>query len=127
VIPEPVRFDGDVAVVKAGELLQIDFLWRSLRDHPGVFTVSVDLEDERSRTLVSRDSEPVDRMYPSWMWSAGELIRDQLRLPIPSRAQPGRYRLSVILLERGRPVPLLDAAGWPAGGYARLVDVDIVR
>ncbi|MDP8923708.1 MAG: hypothetical protein M3O34_12610, partial [Chloroflexota bacterium] len=126
-VPEPVRYRGDVALIESGETLQLDLLWRSLRDYPGVFTVSAKLEDERSVTWASRDSEPVDRMYPSWMWSAGELIRDQLRMPIPDKTPAGRYRLSIILLERGRPVPLLDASGWPAGGFAKLIDVQIQR
>ena len=124
-VPEPVKYIGDVAQIDAGETLQLDMLWRSLRDHPGVFTVSAKLEDEKNVTWAARDSEPVDRMYPSWMWSDGEAIRDQLRMPIPEKAPPGRYRLSVILLERGRPVPLIDARGYPAVGFARLLDVQI--
>ena len=127
VVPQAMKYTGDVAVIEAGETLQLDMLWRSLRNHPGVFTVSAELEDERSKTWASRDSEPVDRMYPSWMWSEGEAIRDQLRIPIPENAPAGRYRLNVILLERGRPVPLLDERGYPAGGFAKLIDVQVQR
>ena len=126
-VPQAVKYSGDVALIEAEETLQLDLLWRSLQDHPGVFTVSAKLQDESSKTWASRDSEPVDRMYPSWMWSDGELIRDQLRMPIPEDTPAGRYRLSIILLERGRPVPLLDSRGYPAGGFAQLIDVEIQR
>ena len=72
-----------VATLPAGETLQVDLLWRSLQDHPGVFIVNVTLDDDQGFRWATREVEPVDRMYPSWMWSADEVIRDQVRLEIP--------------------------------------------
>ena len=125
--PLPVQADptAGAAQARAGETLQIDLLWRSLRAHPGRFTVSASLEDEQGFKWAVRDSEPVDRMYPSWMWAADEPVRDQLRMPIPAETPPGRYRLHLKLLEDGRPLSVLDASGSPAGGFARLIDVEL--
>ena len=47
-LPVPVTTPVDgagaspVATLPAGETLQVDLLWRSLQDHPGVFIVNVD-------------------------------------------------------------------------------------
>ena len=98
-----------VATLPAGETLQVDLLWRSLQDHPGVFIVNVTLDDDQGFRWATREVEPVDRMYPSWMWSADEVIRDQIRLEIPPEVPPGRYQLNVKLFDRGRPLPTLDA------------------
>ena len=110
------------ADLRVGETLQVDLLWRSLRAHPGRFTVSVSLEDELGRAWATRASEPVDRMYPSWMWSGNEQVRDQLRMPVPAEPPPGRYQLRPALLEQGRPVPI-QAAAVPPTTCARPADV----
>ena len=85
------------------------------------------LDDDQGFRWATREVEPVDRMYPSWMWSADEVIRDQIRLEIPPEVPPGRYQLNVKLFDRGRPLPTLDARRLPAGTQAKLIDVDILR
>ena len=127
--PMPIEVDpqAGLARARAGETLQVDLLWRSLRAHPGRFTVSASIHDEHRFRWASRDSEPADRMYPSWMWSADEMIRDQLRLWIPPEAPPGFYQLSLRVLENGRPLAVLDGQGRPVGGAAQLLDVDLSR
>jgi hypothetical protein len=127
--PRAVETSGSpaVATMPAGETLQIDLLWRSLLDHPGVFIVNATLDDEQGFRWAYRETEPVDRMYPSWMWSANELIRDQIRLEIPAEVPPGRYLLNVKLLDRGRPLPVTDAGGVVRGTQSTLIPVDIQR
>jgi hypothetical protein len=125
--PIEIRRRTGLPQIRPGETLQLDLLWRSLFDHPGRFTVSAMIEDEAGTRWASRDSEPVDRMYPSWMWAANEQVRDQLRIEIPSRAPVGRYLLRLRLLENGRPLPVLDAAGSPAGGTATLLEIELAR
>ena len=85
------------------------------------------LDDDQGFRWATREVEPVDRMYPSWMWSGDEVIRDQVRLEIPPEVPPGRYQLNVKLFDRGRPLPTLDARGLRAGTQAKLIDVDILR
>jgi hypothetical protein len=66
-------------------------------------------------------------MYPSWMWSENETIRDLIRLEIPPEVPPGKYILNVKLFDRGRPLPVLGKDGLPAGTQAKLIDVEITR
>ncbi len=110
---------------RAGETLQIDLLWRSLADHPGRLAVSASLEDDEGYRWANRDSEPVDGMYPAWMWSAHEAVRDQLRMRIPPETPAGRYRLRLKLLENGRPLAVTDHSGTPVGATATLIQVNL--
>src|SRR5262249_18304038 len=66
----PITGDPPVARFPAGETLQLDLLWRALIDHPGVYIVSAELDDEHGFRWAVQDGQPDDRMYPSWMWSA---------------------------------------------------------
>jgi hypothetical protein len=127
--PQAIPIEGEPPVAKlpAGETLQLDLLWRSLIDHPGVYIVSAELDDERGFRWALQDGQPDDRMYPSWMWSANEQIHDQYRMMIPAETPPGRYVLAVKLFDRGQLVPVLDGSGNPAGGQAKLIAVDITR
>jgi hypothetical protein len=127
--PEPVQVGGSpaVATMPAGETLQLDLLWRSLQDHPGVFIVNATLDDEQGFRWAYRETEPDDRMYPSWMWSADEPVRDQIRLEIPAEVPPGRYLLNVKLLDRGRPLPVVGTSGQTLGTQATLIPIEIKR
>ncbi|MGE3273081.1 MAG: hypothetical protein AB7P40_30390, partial [Chloroflexota bacterium] len=127
--PKAVEIDGmpQTAHIPAGETLQLDLLWRSLQDHPGVFIVNATLDDPNGFRWATREVEPLDRMYPSWMWSENEVIRDQIRLEIPAEVPPGQYTLNVKLFDRGRPLSVLGQDGRPTGTQAKLIDVQILR
>jgi hypothetical protein len=124
--PEPIPIDG-VARARAGETLQLDLLWRALRSRPGDVTVRASLEDKERFVWAVRESEPVDRMYPAWIWSDGEAVRDQLRMPLPPETPPGRYQVRLTLAENGRTLPALAPTGATDGGGARLIDLELAR
>jgi hypothetical protein len=85
--------------------------------------MSASLLDEQGFTWAVRESEPVDRMAPTWTWIEGQLIRDQLRMAIPAETPPGRYRLAMRVLDGERALNVLDQNGNPAGVQAVLGDV----
>jgi hypothetical protein len=123
----PIVGSPPVATMPAGETFQLDFLWRSLQDHPGIFIVNATLDDPQGFRWATREVEPVDRMYPSWMWSENEVIRDQIRLEVPPEVPPGKYVLNVKLFDRGRPLTVLGTDGRPTGTQAKLIDVEVTR
>src|SRR5439155_9766598 len=69
---------GGALRAAAGDTLQLDLLWRSLRERAGRYLISASLIDDRGFKWAVRDAEPADGMYPSWMWAAGQQGRDQL-------------------------------------------------
>ena len=113
--------------VAAGDTLQLDFLWRALRAEPGQYLISASLVDDKGFKWAVRDAEPSDGMYPTWMWAAGQQVRDQLRMPVPPETPPGRYHLALRVLQEGRPLSLIDPGGSPAGAQASLADVELAR
>jgi hypothetical protein len=126
---EPTGAAADGALqAAAGDTLQLDLLWRALRERPGHFQISASLLDERGFKWAVRDAEPADGMYPTWMWQAEQPVRDQLRMPVSPETPPGRYRLAVRVLDRdGQPLSVLDPNGNPAGGQANLAEVQLTR
>ncbi|MFN8523204.1 MAG: hypothetical protein U0821_08885 [Chloroflexota bacterium] len=127
--PSPINVDAraGLAAARAGDTLQIDMLWRSLVDHPGRYVVSATIEDERGFRWANRDSEPVDNLYPTWMWSAGEPIRDQLRMPVPAETPPGRYKLRLRVLEHDSPLTALEPGRSTGATFASLLDLDVLK
>lgn len=124
--PEPLVLATEGASpLVAGDVLQVDLTWRALATSPGLYFMSTTLEDDRGFTWAVRQAEPVDRMYPTWMWAEGQLIRDQLRMAIPAETPPGRYRLMVRVLDGERPLSVLDANGNPSGSSALLGEVQL--
>lgn len=127
--PEPAEqrgLNGPLAAA-AGDLLQVDLLWRGLRERPPRYLVSASLVDDQGFKWAVRDAEPADGMYPTWMWSPGQPVRDQLRMPIPPETPPGRYRLALRVLDGERPLSVIDPNGNPAGGQAGLAEIELAR
>ena len=98
-----------------------------MRANPGHYLVSASLVDERGFKWAVRDAEPADGMYPTWMWSSGQQVRDQLRLAVPAETPPGRYRVALRILQDGRPLSVIGANGNPAGGQANLSEIELSR
>ncbi len=124
-VPEPVSLasESETANVAAGETLQVDIAWRALATSPGIYHMSASLVDEQGFTWAVRESEPVDRMAPTWTWVDGQLIRDQLRMAVPPETPPGRYRLAMRVLDGERALNVLDQNGNPSGVQAMLGEV----
>jgi hypothetical protein len=122
-----VDLPGGPLRAAAGETLQLDFVWRALRARPGQYVISASLVDERGFKWAVRDAEPADGMYPTWMWSPGEQVRDQLRMPVPPETPPGRYRLALRVLQDGKPLSVVGPDGSPSGAQADLVEMELAR
>jgi hypothetical protein len=121
--PVPLATESGTPAISAGDTLQVDVAWRSLTTSPGIYHMSASLVDEHGFTWAVRESEPVDRMAPTWTWTEGQLIRDQLRMAIPAETPPGKYRLAMRVLDGDRALSLLDQNGNPSGVRAMLGDV----
>lgn len=128
-VPETVRLVGQPggAALAAGDTLQIDLAWRALASSPGIYHMSASLMDAQGFTYAVRESEPVDRMFPTWIWTEGQVIRDQLRMHIPPETPPGQYRLGVRVLDGERALNVLDQQGNPSGTMAMLGDVQLSK
>ncbi len=116
---------GDVAILLQtdlstlqqfpGENLYITNWWRAGRPADGDYSVFIHLYDAAAGRLVAAwGGQPVEGAftvwqgvegahfsvpYPTRLWQAGELIKDEWKVRIPLDASPGRYELRVGLFE----------------------------
>jgi hypothetical protein len=75
------------------------------------------------------DSEPVNGEAPTTAWTPGAVIVDRYAIPVAPDAPPGLYRLEVGLygLVDGQRLPVLTAAGQPAGVAVELKPIEVSR
>jgi hypothetical protein len=118
-IAEPLD-DGKVQA-RPGDVLQVGLHWRADRVPAANYTVFLHLQDESGQVKAQRDRWPGDGLFPTAGLSAGQVITDNLALPLD--VPPGRYRL-VAGLYRNDVEGLPRLAG-PEGDSVTLAEVDI--
>lgn len=82
------------ASLSSGPPLPIAFHWQVLRPTDRPYTVFLQLLNEAGEVLSGWDSQPLNGLYPTNLWSPGESISDTFFLPLPEDGLPsGTYRL----------------------------------
>ncbi|MFN8455656.1 MAG: glycosyltransferase family 39 protein [Anaerolineae bacterium] len=70
--------------------LSITLYWRAETIPSTDYTTFLHLRDATNQTVAQQDSPPAAGRYPTSLWEAGEIIVDQITLPLAGVA-PGRY------------------------------------
>lgn len=74
--------------------LPVTFHWQSLHPTDKPYTVFLQLLNERGQVVTSWDSQPFNGLYPTNLWSPGEMVVNTFALPLPAEGlPPGGYRL----------------------------------
>lgn len=68
---------------------RLTLYWRAQTPVAFDYTIFVNARDEAGQTVTQTDHRPLDPVYPTTLWPAGEIIRETSALDLP----PGRYRL----------------------------------
>ncbi len=80
--------------VERGGYVHISLYWEALVKPDLDYTVSILLTDESGNTVLDEVlRQPVDGLYPTSLWSAGEVVRDRFDVTIGESVPEGRYRL----------------------------------
>ncbi len=104
-----LRFGSDIRLTgyrgwnltpTAGQVTQLQFLWRADRTPSRRYKVFLQLLDTRDQVIAQRDSEPVGDSRPTDSWEAGEVILDNHGLLIPPGTPPGVYRRIIGIYDR---------------------------
>ena len=116
------------AVLKPGDSLRLVLYWRALAKLDRDYTVFVHLEDQAQRIWGQKDSEPRAGNYPTSLWDAGEIVRDERDLIVAPDAPPGAYELAVglYLVDSGERLLVTTAEGRPLGDRLVLGQVQVV-
>ncbi|MBI1884324.1 MAG: DUF2079 domain-containing protein [Chlamydiae bacterium] len=97
---ECLRVEFEKNVVARGETLQISFLWRALKKIPEDDYLCLFLSDASGHEIWQVIHPFCYRMDPTFDWSEGEIVQENLFLLIPQGALPGRYVLTGFVFDR---------------------------
>jgi len=102
----------EVGEVQAGQPLSLVLYWQAQQEMEEDYTVFVHLLDPQSGAIIAQvDEMPAYGTYPTSLWVAGEVVRDEHILPLPALA-PGSYplRIGLYLKETGQRLPVGDGS-----------------
>ncbi len=92
-----------------GDILQVLLYWRALTTMEGDYSISLRLLDQNGSLLGQVDNaNPVLSLYPTHLWSEGEVVGDYYELPLPGKK--GLYHLEVLVYTKEK-----------GGGFRNLV------
>ncbi|MBN1219057.1 MAG: glycosyltransferase family 39 protein [Anaerolineae bacterium] len=75
--------------------LQLTLYWRSEAPLPVDYTTFVHLRDVTGQTVAQKDQPPLNGAYPTSLWDPGEIVADEIVIPLPGQLPAGEYRLIV--------------------------------
>jgi hypothetical protein len=78
--------DYTLEVDRAARRVHLALYWQSVSKSRSDYTVFVHILDSSGKVVVQSDREPLDGNYPTSVWDAGEIIKDEYDLTIPSDA-----------------------------------------
>jgi mannosyltransferase len=89
---ELLGYRGWTLAPTAGEVTQLQLLWRADRTPERRYKVFLQLLDQRDQVIAQRDAEPAGEARPTNTWQPGEIVLDNHGLLIPPGTPPGTYR-----------------------------------
>ncbi len=103
--------------------LPVTFYWQTLRPTDKPYTVFLQLLNEQGEVVSGWDSQPLAGLYPTSLWSPGEIVVDSFALPLPEGGlPPGVYRLVTGFydFETGQRLPVTAGGTADWAGLAEL-------
>ena len=79
--------------IQPGAVLQVTINWQAATQLHGSYASFVHLVGSDGNTLAARDEPATGSGQPTTAWSPNQPITDNLAIPIPADAPPGRYSL----------------------------------
>lgn len=87
------------------DFAHLTLFWRAERDLTDSFTFEVSLVDGEGSAVATKRG-PVDGLYSTSAWQAGEIVRDQYAFWLAEGTPPGWYRLQLAI--NGQTIPLAE-------------------
>ena len=106
---ELVSVDTDQVTGKPEDIINIKVRWQVTVAPENDFTTFVHLGDPLRPPLAQGDDQPINGHYPTYLWSAGEVIDDNYSLTLPQDLPAGIYPIHIGMYnsETGIRLPLL--------------------
>ena len=75
------------------ESFKLVLYWQPNGNLPIDYTTFVHLRDETGETIAQKDQPPLGGAYPTSLWDPGEIIADEIVIPLPPNLAAGEYQL----------------------------------
>ncbi len=79
--------------------LTLKLYWQSEAPLPLDYTTFVHLRDAAGNVIAQKDQPPLGGAYPTSLWEPGEIIADEITVPLPADLPPGDFALVVGLYD----------------------------
>ncbi len=122
-----VRYSQSDETVRAGDLVTLTLFWQAQARMSKDYTLFVHLLDAQGNIRCQFDAMPRAGAYPTSVWDAGELVRDQLALALPGDLATGDYDLELGWYELSSLTRLdvVDVTGKRLGDHMTLSQVSV--
>lgn len=96
-----------------GPSARVRLYWQALRQPEHDYTRFVHAADSREALLAQQDSQPQGGLFPTGLWRAGDVVVDEVALPLGAAAtgQPLHLWVGMYQLENLERLPVFDASG----------------
>ena len=75
--------------------LQLTLYWRSESPLPLDYTTFVHLRNAAGEIVAQKDQPPLNGAYPTSLWDPGEIMADEIAVPVPPKLPTGEYSLVI--------------------------------
>ncbi len=104
-------YDLGARTVKQGDALRVTLYWRALAPMSESYRVFVHLVGLDNRVAGGADVIPARGAFPTVYWQPGDILRDDVQIPVAANALPGKYSIEVGLYPVGQPGARLATVG----------------
>jgi hypothetical protein len=116
-----VGYDLDLAEIGKGGPAKLILYWQAQAEMETAYVVFVHLLDEAQQIVTQVDQEPQNGEAPTTGWLAGEVVSDEIEVPV-SEEMAGVRSIAVGLYDpsTGKRVPVLNVEGVTMGDHVTL-------
>jgi hypothetical protein len=120
-------YEYDRRLLTAGDDLSVRLFWEALRDVDGDYVMRIRLLDADGNERAAVNSRPRSGDTPTNTWLKGQIVEDVTTLPIPGDAAPGRYTitLTVVDADSGERVSILAKDGHQVDSRLLLAEIRV--
>jgi len=81
------------APIHPGYILHLTLYWQAVGEPLADMGLTIQLVDDGNRVWATRKGQPAEGEYPTSLWEAGEIVRDQHNIPLPPDLPSGQYQI----------------------------------
>ncbi len=120
-------FDLSTLTARPGDALPLTLYWQADGPADRSYTVFVHLLGSDGMIHGQADHVPAGGAAPTHTWAAGQVVIDQVQLPVFADAPPGRYRIAVGMYDPAGAdrLPVFDATGTELPDQRFILPVEI--